>query len=350
VPAKRFHALDALRIVLALCVAVGHTEMFPLFGTVGSTIPALEPAARAWRTLVFGPAAVIAFFVISGFCIHYPFAETNEHCPAGRFYARRYIRILIPVLSVLALYRLTQPATVIVGRDSILWRSTLWSIVCEEIYYALYPWLQRLSRRIGWAQIVGASIIPAVAIVVWFFPATEWQDIGVAATALTLFPVWLSGCYLASRVPSLTSKYSAAQIWRIRAAAFLVMWTMLMLHSHTAIRQTASGLAVGAAYFYWIRAELCYYRDRAPWRFLVWGGAWSYSLYLIHPFAIDIGRRYLGLDLHSRVGWMLAMALVLATSYAFYLAVERPSHRLARRIPLVRRWTPLPSLPSTADA
>jgi hypothetical protein len=62
---KRLLILDALRCVLAVCVAVGHVGMFPLFGPVGQPNPILDLMARGSRTLVFGPPAVIAFLVIS---------------------------------------------------------------------------------------------------------------------------------------------------------------------------------------------------------------------------------------------------------------------------------------------
>ena len=333
---KRFLVLDALRFLLALCVAMGHANVFPLFGPVGQPDVVLDFLARGFRTVVYGPAAVIAFFVISGFCIHYPFAATGDVCPVGRFYARRYIRILVPVVGTVAIFKLVFPDAVIFGRDSILWYSTLWSIVCEEIYYAVYPLLSRTAREIGWTRILIGSCLPAAFVCAYYFPAPEWQDIGIVATTLTLAPVWLSGCYLAENVSSLNQTYSTKKIWLYRLGAWFVMWLALVLHAHTIFHQTIAGPLVGAAYYFWIRAEICYYRERAPWKLLAWGGRWSYSLYLIHPIAISACVIYGGLMPQSRADWVFIMVLTLASAYLFYVLVERPSHRFARRIPLLR--------------
>src|SRR5205807_5596222 len=134
---RRLYAIDALRSVLALWVAIGHAVIFPLFGAVGQNEGAVDLMARAFRSLVWGPPAVIVFFVISGFCIHYPYARGKRPCQMLPFYARRYFRIVIPVAFTATMFKIMFPQIVIVGSDSILWHSTLWSVLCEELYYAL---------------------------------------------------------------------------------------------------------------------------------------------------------------------------------------------------------------------
>jgi peptidoglycan/LPS O-acetylase OafA/YrhL len=56
---KRYYVIDALRSVLALCVAIGH--VFPLFGPVSQQDAFWDFLANGFRTMVFGPPAVIAF-------------------------------------------------------------------------------------------------------------------------------------------------------------------------------------------------------------------------------------------------------------------------------------------------
>ena len=341
---KRFYVLDALRCVLALCVTIGHAGALPLFGPVTHTGDVLDLLARGWRTAIFGPPAVIAFFVISGFCIHYPFAARNERCPIGRFYARRYLRILTPVICTGAMSKLLFPNIAFWGVNSIIWNSTLWSIVCEEIYYALYPLLNRAGWRLGWKAILIASAFPALAACWFFFPAVDWQDVGIIATTITLFPIWLSGCYLAENISVLRREYAPLEMWLRRFAVWGVMWAAALLHFHSSIHQTLSAIGVGVAYYFWIRAELCYYRNRDPWKILVWGGQWSYSLYLIHPIVIALTFKYEDQLPSSRFGWLAVIALVLICSYLFYLVVEKPSHNLARRIPLFGRRKALPEV------
>ena len=332
---KRFYIIDGLRSVLALCVTIGHAGVFPLFGPVGQQDAVLNFLARGLRSVVFGPPAVMAFFVISGFCIHYPFVESKSKCPILQFYARRYIRILIPVICTVATFKIVFPDRIIIGRDSILWHSTLWSVLCEEIYYAMYPLLNRLGPRFGWPNILKVAFGMAIPVSWYFFLGQDWQDLGIIATALTLFPVWLMGCYLAETVSSLSKRYTVREIWVWRFAAWGIMWLASILHFHLGIYQTQTGLWVGVIYYFWIRAEIGYFGTRKPWNWLIWSGQWSYSLYLIHPIIISLCVSHHIWAFESRLDWVLTMVFILSASYAFYLAIERPSHTVARTVPLL---------------
>lgn len=334
---KRIYVIDALRCVLALWVAIGHTGVFPLFGLVGQHDGLLDLLARGFRTLVWGPPAVIMFFVISGFCIHYPFVNTTQKFPTVRFYARRYLRILIPVIFIVAIFKMLVPKTVVFGSRSILWQSTLWSIVCEEIYYAAYPVFYRLRLAIGWPNILKGAFGIAVPIALYYLSAQDWQDIGIVNTAIVLLPVWLLGCYLAENLPSLTKAYSTRSIWIWRLCAWATMWLAEILHFHGGIHQIQTGLWTGVVFYFWLRAEISYYSNGRPWSVLVWGGRWSYSLYLVHPIVISVCAAHGLLAFESRENWIVVVALILLASYTFYLAIERPSHNLARKISLFGR-------------
>jgi peptidoglycan/LPS O-acetylase OafA/YrhL len=238
------------------------------------------------------------------------------------------------------------PRTIVFGNDSILWHSTLWSVVCEEIYYAIYPLLNRLSAQTGWVNIIKATFITSILISGYFYEAVEWQDIGVVATAVTLFPVWLLGCYLAEHVSELKKVCSARRIWLWRVTAVVAMWMALVLHFHLGIHQTQTGLWIGVLYYFWIREELSYYRTRSPWNLLIWGGRWSYSLYLTHPIIVAVCLKYGVKAYASRLDWLVVIALVFIASYTFYLVVERPTHNQARKISLFSRGRRI--LPTTA--
>src|ERR1700737_465476 len=61
------------------------------------------PSER-WRITRFNaPAAVIFFFVISGFCIHFPNRNGVVMRSWKLYYARRYLRTLIPMMAALGL-------------------------------------------------------------------------------------------------------------------------------------------------------------------------------------------------------------------------------------------------------
>src|SRR6201992_3926321 len=154
---SRYEIIDALRFILASWVAIGHLGHFPIFGkqAIGAT-GAIHSIDRFTHSLIWGLPAVMAFFVISGFCIHMPFKQPGD-IPILRFYLRRYIRVLAPVTVTAVLMIELFPEMHILGRDSILWKSVLWSLVCEEIYYAVYPMLRAIRFRVGWAPIMGVT-------------------------------------------------------------------------------------------------------------------------------------------------------------------------------------------------
>jgi peptidoglycan/LPS O-acetylase OafA/YrhL len=325
--------LDALRGILALVVVLGHLGMPPVLGAIEQKDPVLGGLARLWCTFAFGPPAVIAFFVISGFCIHYPFGS-GKNLPVICFYLRRYLRIGIPIMAVVAILGWIQPGVVLFGEKSVLWRSTLWSVLCEEIYYAVYPLLLLARLRLGMWPLLLVSLLSSVAVIAWTFPAADWSDLGVLGTSIVLLPVWLLGAIMAewarNRTPSAEIRGFGISWWR--AGAWGIMWLALVLHFHGGVHQTATGLVVGIFAFFWLRAEI---RNAAsPSPLLLSFGAWSYSLYLVHPVVISFLYRS-GIDAQaSLAGWALTMALILALSYLFFLLIEAPSHALARRISL----------------
>jgi len=342
---NRYDVIDALRFILASWVAIGHLGHFPVFGkqVIGAS-GVIHTIDRFLHSLIWGLPAVMAFFVISGFCIHMPFRQPGE-IPVLRFYLRRYIRVLAPVMVTVILTMQLFPETHLLGSDSIVWKSTLWSLVCEEIYYAVYPALRALRFRVGWQPIMIVTIAVSIALSVIFRKSAEWANIGPIATALILFPVWISGCILAEKAQALKTLESARVIWAWRFAAWFTMWMSELLLFHAGISKVVSMVYVGAVAYFWIRTEIAYHKERSASPILVSAGAFSYSLYLIHPGLFEAVKRYVpDIDVLTRSGWLFAVISMFAFSYVFYLLIEAPSHRLAKRV----RLTPV-KMPVTTE-
>ncbi len=339
---NRYPVLDALRFILALWVAIGHYGMFPLFAGADQSSALGRFLTHAWSSIVFGTPAVIVFFLISGFCIHFPFRAKTK-LPVARFYLRRYTRILIPVIGALLVYRLDGEKLHFWGEHSILWQSPLWSLLCEEIYYAAYPLLRILRHAAGWTVLLPVSFVAGIAIALTHPHAANWHIFGPLGTAAILLPVWLLGALLAEQAEALPVISSAVRIWFWRFAAWLGCWSSEMLHFKAKISYAFTMSAFGVLAYFWVKNEIEYSRHRAPNRFLVAAGAWSYSLYLVHAQGLVLYSRlpipYLG-DVFT---WCFSILVMLAFAYVFYILIERPSHRLARLVRLNSTPVAVPS-------
>lgn len=333
---ERYNALDALRFFLATWVAIGHLGPFPWFINANQAGGLIHLIDRGLNTIVWGMPAVMAFFVISGFCIHMPFRDRDD-VPLLRFYGRRYLRVTVPMLVALGILYALVPGRPLWGAHSVFWESTLWSLLIEEIYYAVYPLMRRTLNRFGWTPVLVVSFVISIATASCFPKAPDWGDLGPLLTAVVLYPVWLLGAKLSERAPSLgAQRMRRAEIWRWRLGTWGVMWIAELLNFHLHVSQVHTMVFFGAFSALWISKEIAYSHHVEPPRWLASAGAWSYSLYLIHPAVFTVYWLVLpnGFTEHPRGGWLQIMAMTFVASYVFYLLVERPSHLLARRIRL----------------
>lgn len=328
---KYFPIVDALRFVLALWVVLSHHDAFPLFAGADTNTAFGHFVTHAWRTVVFGPPAVIGFFIISGFCIHLPY-RGDAKLAVGRYYLRRYTRILIPLAGALVVYRLSGIKLQFWGEHSILWEGVLWSLLCEEIYYLIYPVLRVVRKKIGWRILLPLTFAGGATIAATNWKAESWHDFGPLGTAMILLPVWLLGCVLAEQSEALPVLSSASRIWMWRFLMWLASWVCEMLHFKGHVHSAQTMMWFGVLAYFWIKNEIRFGRQQSPNRYLVTAGAWSYSLYLIHTAGLEIFRRLPIPNLGYLLTWIGAMGSSLAVSYVFHLLVERPSHQLARKI------------------
>jgi peptidoglycan/LPS O-acetylase OafA/YrhL len=312
--------LDSLRFVLAIWVVLFHVGGYPfsLFENARAGVPYL--LRGFYHNLWNGQAAVVAFFVISGLCIHFPYRD--RPVPQRLFFLRRSVRILVPMLLGLALYRAERLPFSFVNQGF------LWSLICEEIYYLLYPAIWLLRQRFGWIPIIASSSVAAVMVCATNLAAMNLDDLGVAVIWIAGLPCWLLGCVIAEQIA--VHRHVGREIWIWRLAAILLSETLMVLRNHLGIGLPLPLLVFSLFCFHWVRREIDYYRERAPIRALERAGAWSYSLYLIH-LAVYIPLRRIQLPASSApLRWLLAIAAIFTASYLFYRLVEHPSHRLAR--------------------
>ena len=305
--------------------------MIPLFGDTNTGSRYWVLFKHGWATVAYGAPAVITFFVISGFCIHLPF-RGSQRIDVPRYYLRRYTRILIPVTGALLVYHAFGQHLTMWGPHSILWESTLWSLACEEIYYAAYPFLRWYRNKFGWKLLLPVSFIVGVGLAATNVNATSWLAFGPFGTAVILLPVWLLGCLLAEQSESLLKSDTKISIWYWRFFAWFGSWVVEMLNFKFHVYGAQTLIWFGILAYFWLRQEIIHSKKNQPNGYLVAAGAWSYSLYLVHPQGAAIPARLHIRNLGLLPNWFLVMFSSLAFAYVFYLLVERPSHHFARKI------------------
>src|SRR5437588_3715459 len=191
----RVRGLDSLRFICAMWVVFVHCGFFPLLQNVDKARFAGKVIAGLYNNAFNGSAAVIVFFVISGFCINFPYSKGRQLSPKA-YFSRRYIRIIIPMVVAILLAR---PLNI---QFFLLSDSILWSLLADEIYYVIYPLLLISSRSIGWTKILAISFVLSLGVVLTNPSAGDYPSYGPYLNWLLGLPCWLLGCLLAQHVNS----------------------------------------------------------------------------------------------------------------------------------------------------
>jgi len=325
----RVRGIDSIRFLCAVVVMLGHIG-FLHSEPHGVGKPALiKMLIGIYNSLFNGHAAVIVFFVISGFCIHYPFRSGRSPILTS-FYSRRYLRVLGPALVFYAGMRW-------IGKDlHSPFDMVLWSVICEVIYYTLYPALLLLRQRCSWGLLIAIST--TVAIMLFLY---RLQYLTHGADSYTVLrwgtwviglPCWLLGCWLAEQYTSFRV-CTSHQIWLVRTAIYVLSVLIELLHFHTPLPPASNVFMLNFFAFAvtaWLGLEIQYAHNHEPSRFLEWAGTWSYSLYLGHVLGPTLlAGTFVALIYAKPSTHFIKLFVALAFSYGFYRLVEYPSHRLA---------------------
>ena len=328
-PPRRVRGLDSLRFFAALWVVFAHVAWLPIMANLDRAEPFERALRGLWGNLFCGVAGVMVFFVVSGFCIHYPHV-TGKKFQLLPFYTLRFLRIGIPLAGAVGLCWL-------IGYNVRGYSNKiLWSLYAELIYYAIYPVVLLAIRSIGWKWLMAIAWAGAAYVVLQNPSAGDYHVNGWRLTWLLGLPCWLMGCRLAEQVAKEMAmpeaeRPKAFNVWPLRGAAWGTSAVASFLRFHTPLGYpwTLNFFAIFAKF--WIHQEIRRYAVRPPKRIFEWAGAWSYSIYLMHMPVAAVVMKLIGPDPQSyAVFGYLLVPLVLLGSYAFYLIVERPGHWLAR--------------------
>ena len=320
--ANRIAGLDSLRFILATVVLLSHIDFAANVAPDSAFMTTVRALLGNWTP---GPPAVIVFFIVSGFCIHFPYRTGTKGLPSlYAFYVRRWVRTLVPLGIALIM------AHAIVGN----WRALdgiIWSLICEEVYYLLYPLLRRWTPRYSWFQILLVSYIPAVVLFIALPGALHPWQFGSGLTWLAFFPCWLLGCVLAEQVDSLRETRARFCIplltWRCVIWVFAAGCSILRFHVGIPYPWTLSAFAVTC--FFWLRREMSGTSETRFSSSIEWLGGVSYSIYLTHPPFVILIASFLPSGLLTKFVTLCGSLLLCVL---FGVLVEKPIHRLARAL------------------
>ncbi|MBY3347202.1 acyltransferase family protein [Rhizobium laguerreae] len=301
---NRIEGLDTVRAVAALSVVFAHL--------LGPSMPGIS------RYIFTGHPAVIVFFVISGFCIHFPFRTAEMSAVA--FLKRRYLRIVIPtaVALVLAQWVGIRAYNPIDGY-------ILWSVVCELIYYSLYPLFLPVSRKVGWPAMIAVSVIVSYVTVIGL-GSNEYgnaQIYGPSLNWVVSLPAWFMGCYIA-QIYRRGLYFGNIWIWRAATAmtASILYWATM----NTPIGFYLTMIPFGVLACGWILSEASNAERGKASAIMEKVGEACFSIYLTHVIAAAAMER-LGITNPIIV---CAGSLMLVVPFFFF--VEKPAQELSRHL------------------
>jgi peptidoglycan/LPS O-acetylase OafA/YrhL len=324
-PVVDLRVLDALRGLAAAYVVICHASALLWAGMNPATRQGL-PSEIYHRLVDYSPVAVILFFVISGFCIHYRQAQRlaagdvrARSLSAGemRAFGTRRFRRLFPALVLAvtltaafdlvgshidaAFYLGPKPAQIswlgfshsfitLIGNlafqaslsvPNFGTDSPLWSLSYEFWFYALYPLLVFMSGRRGswsmlWLAALGAGL---------GYGASRFTDDWIVYVLISWF-VWACGAALAEayvgrfRLPGLRW----AALIAFASLPLLAKFYPYSLGGRGQPRDILWGLAlvVVLAYLLIEPAPIVSRIANRVSRHIAWLGDISYSLYLVH--------------------------------------------------------------------
>jgi exopolysaccharide production protein ExoZ len=339
---SRFGRLDSLRGILALCVAVYHLSVWFELSPSGSGLN--MAAAR------LGNYSVSAFFVLSGFVLFRSTPWERVHKEGlGRFWMRRFLR-LAPVFYAACALNLVFHLGM--GPNPTL-RFLMENLTLT--FGAFHP---------NHALVTGGWYVGLVALLYFAYPLLAWlrEKGGLGFLGALAFGLWLWS------LPSTLHGVMDQEQWnRFHAyvlapnQVFLLAWGALLagLHSATEKRldpRTAVLCALSLTFILlcpwprffdhltaltgWIRygylllvtllVTLAAFTNEgeagSAEKILARLGAWSYGLYLLHPFTMKLVAPYVA----GWLGFSLALGLAIVFAAAVHRWIEEPAGRLAK--------------------
>ena len=353
--AGKEHVIDAMRGFAALLVAYFHCRQVEWVGmqtfhqSVGHSFSLSTIAAYLTFPIAWGSAGVPIFFVISGYCIHRGGAlrlakNPDYRLDTGNFWIRRFARIYPVLLAALVLtFALDWVSLQLppvnhkireIGLQAFLVNlfslqgvagktfgsnGALWTLSLEVQFYAIYPLLFALRRRLGMTSVL--AIVAVINVVSAY--VLERHDLQFFTS---YWFSWTLGAWIADAKARSTPEARSSVWLYVLAAAFIALGCAAFHFGQYGAFQL---WAVGFAFYLYKALERpnADKADTAGVRLLSRFGDFSFSLYLIHlPIFVLLSsilfRSSLQMSIWPSFGYML---VAVPVAYVFYRLVELPA-------------------------
>jgi peptidoglycan/LPS O-acetylase OafA/YrhL len=196
-------------------------------------------------------------------------------------------------------------------------------------YYVAYPVMRLIFLRTGLLAFTVASFVVSLGLIGLNWHVAYFQDLPIALTSVIMLPAWLGGCVLSEMIAKGKKPRLPGNIgwWRLGLWGYATGANLYFYHGGVKMGWPAVLTPFYVFAFFWLVKEIQRFQERGAPAFLEWCGKWSYSLYLIHNIVIFELLDHSGTQ---TLTWAVRVVAILASSLAFYAAVEYPAHQLAR--------------------
>ena len=360
---ERIQIIDFLRGISCIGILLYHVRVDLWVGwweirnnpEVYSTIT----KATAWLSIPtpFLGYAILLFFLISGFCIHYPNTKPESQPSWKIYFIRRLFRIypsyaIAVVLTsiigyfsyriwgdeswninrIIALITLSQNYPPEIGQ--LLNNPSLWTIPLEFEFYILYPIVFYFILKEKFRIITIFAFFCTILSVYLFQSGIIW----LSFTAIFFWPCWLLGAWLAQlyRDNNVKNFKFSHQLIALSVAMFFALlasyksWQWWVQYSTW-------------TFFYFVFFIFCITQEVflkrllgvQTFRIISWIGTISFSLYLIHfPIFRLMGHIHHEIFSEKPANFLITLLYIVPViyfSWIFYKKIEMPIHQWSKK-------------------
>ena len=302
--------------------------------------------------------AILLFFLISGFCIHYPNTLSDSKPCWKIYFKRRFWRIyptyLIAILltSVISYFchiqwgdidwnfeRILRVATVSQnyppGNGQFLTNPSLWTIPLEIEFYVLYPLAFFCILKFGFFTLLILSVGFSVLGIYLTKIGLHW----VSFTSLFLWPSWLLGAWIAS----LHRENKLSKLKILPVSSILILFLIIALASRLQKWVEWTQYAGWTGFYFALFLIFLHFeksisrrRENLFFKSLAWLGQISFSLYLIHfPLFKLFGFMHRSYFDEKPANFLISLAYLIPVcllAWIFYRLIELPIHKWSKRL------------------